>query len=355
MTTHLFVAALLLATQGLVGCGDSDSSHVDRIQNPGAGGQAGSGGSAGSSPQAGAAGQPDVRPPSCRGQTPGADLSCGSPAEDDCCASLAVPGGSFLLDYDGVVHLEASRPATVASFRLDKYEVTVGRFRAFLEALPDSRPAVGAGAHPWVPGSGWQESWPLVVAKEEFSAQALAYNESQPEELGHCLWSDQPGEWEHHPIMCLSWYELFAFCAWDGGRLLGSAEWYYAGAGGQQQRVYPWSVPPSSRDTQEALPGISFGSYSGLLPVGTFPKSHGRWGHADLLGNASEFVLDTAMFKDPLTYPCTGCVVLGGPGEDKVIRDFGWGGGPATAVAAVGRVNYDFRSPGLGGRCARKP
>jgi hypothetical protein len=38
---------------------------------------------------------------------------------------------------------ELKAPATVSSFRLDCYEITVGRFRAFVEAQPEGRPAHG--------------------------------------------------------------------------------------------------------------------------------------------------------------------------------------------------------------------
>jgi len=50
----------------------------------------------------------------------------------------------------------------VSSFALDKYEVTVGRFRKFVNAYVSntaSAPAVGAGVNPAIPGTGWQSGW----------------------------------------------------------------------------------------------------------------------------------------------------------------------------------------------------
>lgn len=32
-------------------------------------------------------------------------------------------------------------------------------------------------------------------------------------------WTDEAGESDNLPMNCLSWYEAFAFCIWDGGRL----------------------------------------------------------------------------------------------------------------------------------------
>lgn len=109
-------------------------------------------------------------PPSCAG-----GLSCGSAS---CCDSKAIPGGTFLMGR-ATTGPEASacstwaavpnptcedrelpeHSATVSSFRLDTFEVTVGRFRKFVEAYPSSKPSVGAGAHPLIAGSGWQAAW----------------------------------------------------------------------------------------------------------------------------------------------------------------------------------------------------
>ena len=46
----------------------------------------------------------------------------------DCCASNVVVGGTFNRSNDGAF------PATVSDFGLDVYEVTVGRFRQFVNA-----------------------------------------------------------------------------------------------------------------------------------------------------------------------------------------------------------------------------
>ncbi len=83
-------------------------------------------------------------PPSCQGGGPGAGNDCGgSSGTPDCCTSLEVPGGTFSRDGN------ASYPATISGFRLDKYLVTVGRFRAFITAGASAwSPAVGAGLIP---------------------------------------------------------------------------------------------------------------------------------------------------------------------------------------------------------------
>jgi formylglycine-generating enzyme len=70
-----------------------------------------------------------------------------------------VPGASdYFQDCDGSDAFPEF-PSSVSTFALDKYEVTVGRFRRFIASYVSdtaSAPPAGAGANPAVPGSGWQ-------------------------------------------------------------------------------------------------------------------------------------------------------------------------------------------------------
>src|ERR1019366_4595997 len=99
-------------------------------------------------------------PPSC--QTGGAGLTtCGANSES-CCASPEVAGGTYYRTYDplgsgGEVTLAPdggptgeADPASVRGFRLDKYLVTVGRFRQFVTAWNGGAgytPPAGSGKH----------------------------------------------------------------------------------------------------------------------------------------------------------------------------------------------------------------
>ncbi|MFH0900408.1 MAG: hypothetical protein V2A73_07245, partial [Pseudomonadota bacterium] len=86
----------------------------------------------------------------------GLAATCGPTKTEDCCETLFVPGGTFNRSND------PAYPATVSDFRLDRHEITVGRFRQFVEAGMGTQarpPAAGAGAHPLIPGSGWDASW----------------------------------------------------------------------------------------------------------------------------------------------------------------------------------------------------
>ncbi|WP_437978867.1 formylglycine-generating enzyme family protein [Sorangium sp. So ce295] len=185
----------------------------------------------------------------------------------------------------------------MSGFLLDRFEVTVGRFRKFVEAYPESKPAAGAGAHPLLDGSGWNADWAsqLPAGAPELTVAVKCNGTYQ-------TWTDEAGDHEHLPMNCLNWYVAFAFCAWDGGRLATEAEWNYAAAGGGEQRPYPWSDSASDAilDRSHAVydctgDGSASGScaFRDIQPVGSRSSAgDGRWRQADLAGNMWEWVLD---------------------------------------------------------------
>jgi formylglycine-generating enzyme required for sulfatase activity len=114
---------------------------------------------------------------------------------------LLVPGGT----YERTPNVGNKRPATIASFCLDKYEVTVGRFRRFLAAYDgwhgdEAHPALGEGAHPLVgETSGWDSSWTDALPGTEAvftDADHLSRDDYRR------TWRDapEPGEAENLPI-----------------------------------------------------------------------------------------------------------------------------------------------------------
>jgi formylglycine-generating enzyme len=242
-------------------------------------------------------------PPSCQGQP----AICGATATDSCCASTLVPGGTYYRGYDMAGLGDESYPATVSDFRLDNYEVTVGRFRAFLAAGKGTQanpPRDGDGAHTRIPDSGWKASWNfrLKASHDVLVASVQCDSDFQ-------TWTGN----ELQPMNCITWYEAMAFCIWDGGYLPTEAEWNYAAAGGNEQRAYPWSEPASELSLNSEL--ASYGcvsdtscSRANLVPVGSKPGGQGRWTHSDLAGNVFEWNLD--YYKDAYPATCLDCAQL---------------------------------------------
>lgn len=275
--------------------------------------------------------------PSCAGLSE----TCGPGANESCCLSPAVTGGTYNRSDD------PSSPATVSDFRLDRFEITVGRFRAFVEAYPLSKPAADAGAHPLIAGSGWRAAWDMQLPPDK-----AALMDTVSCNAVYQTWTDTVGVNEDRPMNCISWYDAFAFCAWDGGRLPTEAEWNFAAAGGSEQRVYPWSSPASSEKI-DATYAVYSGAEVGLVGSKS-TTGDGKWGQADLAGNVEEWNLD--WLKDTYLFPaCDNCADLM-RGSVRVIR----GGSldyDTSHLRASSRYGGDpsFRGDLSGARCARSP
>ena len=352
--------------------------------------------------------------PSCRNATGGtcggADAGADGGGVGNCCESIAVPGGTFNRNNDG------TKAATVSNFKLDKLEVTVGRFRAFVEAGEGTLakpPATGSGAHPKIANSGWNAEWNDAV-KGLLPANKTGLESA----LGGGTWTAQPGANETRPITNVTWFLAFAFCAWDGARLPTNAEWSYAAAGGSEQRVFPSGATMdntlASHDCNYQSPSYScspvFGlrcngptgsvcaSQGALCPdgvntcqnvqvgtsctgcatppsvadiahVGSYPLGAGRWGHLDLAGNVEEWVLDSSGDKENiiLPTPCNDCTSLvpgnpeglmaGGSDDTFMVKRGGhWNVRDTTTPLrnnSASAAQFESSSTEVGFRCAR--
>jgi formylglycine-generating enzyme required for sulfatase activity len=326
-----------------------------------------------------------LQPPSCAPGGPGL-MNCGA-ASESCCTSLAVTGGSYYRTYDSVGLEEdggygdtailaadggptsEADPATVSSFRLDKYDVTVGRFRQFVAAWNGGwTPAAGTGKHTHLHGGlglansagGYEPGW---VAADD--SNILPTDANLACDPMFATWTSAVGSQENLPIDCVDWYESYAFCIWDGGFLPSEAEWEYAAAGGGQQREYPWGTSDPGSANQYAIYGDGEGhcdwptgalapctGIANIAPVGSATLGVGLWGQLDLTGNMWQWNADWyAAYADP----CVDCADLTA-NSFRVVR-----GGLFNYVALFllsPSRNFDLPSDRyglIGVRCARSP
>ncbi len=347
---------------GTLGAGGTVGTGGDT----GAGGATGSGGAAGSGVDAsvGTDGSGNTAPaPSCAPGGPGM-TDCGS--GESCCTSLPVAGGTYFRTYrnNGSGPTGENDSATVSDFRLDKYLVTVGRYRQFASAWTGGwRPTAGAGKHTYLKGgglaataggaeTGWDTTWNTTA---DVNPTTATLTRGSFCDSAHAAWTAAAtGGHENLPINCVNWFESYAFCIWDGGFLPSEAEWEYAGAGGSEQRQYPWGSTAPGTMNQYAIYGANFtGNSTGLAPVGTATSGAGRFGQLDLAGEVWEWVLD---WKQTYVNPCADCVNLT-PATFRIVRGDNYGGSINNLVPTVrgGDVDAAGRDSNFGVRCARAP
>jgi sulfatase modifying factor 1 len=338
------------ATGGTAPAGGTPPSGGTGAGGSAAGGAAASGGAT----AGGGGGAGSAEPPSCQRAT----FLCGSPGES-CCTTVQLDGGQFPMGRgvgadvypSGGTQEVPEHSAIVGSFSLDKYEVTVGRMRAFLNDYSRWRqagnPIANAGASPNVTSgaTGWQSAWPSPADATNIDAN---------------LRSCTPTTWtagnDSYPINCVNWYEAFVFCVWDGGRLPTEAEWEFAATGGDANRLYPWG-PEAPDSTRANYNGCTGCPNSPFVAVGSCLAGAARWGHADLAGSVWEWILDwyQSDWYSAGGNSCDNCANLG-PATLHVRRGGSWGDIPENIRAAT----RSFGNPGFhdlytGFRCARDP
>ncbi len=174
---------------------------------------------------------------------------------------VQITGGTFRMGRDD--GYSAERPAhqvTVASFYMDRNEVTNAEYAEFVRETNHPTPEHWTGTRPHF----GQEHWPVVNVSLE-DVNKFAEWRSQRDGVTYRLPTEQ--------------------------------EWEYAARNGERQDLYPWGMEweESRAVLLEALPAS----------VGSNPGGNNRWGVTDLIGNVWEWTSSTVSVYpgNPTTVP----------------------------------------------------
>ncbi len=174
---------------------------------------------------------------------------------------VLIPGGIFIMGRaDGNLQDDnfPAHSVEIDSFYMDKYEVTVGQFKQFLDE------------------TGYEFNW--SIWEKYFVAPT-----------------------QEHPMVSINWYDASSYAKWAGKRLPTEAEWEYAARGGLEGMRYPWGNYITKDDANFHKYWKEDNEYKNRLlkgkdkwrlssPVGGFsPNGYGLY---DMAGNVAEWCQD---------------------------------------------------------------
>jgi formylglycine-generating enzyme required for sulfatase activity len=253
---------------------------------------------------------------------------------------ICIPGGISVLgdlnlrgSDDGIfvrVSPAPLRPVLLSPFKMDRMEMTVGRFRTILARNPG---ALTGDELPLPKGAG-------ATKYCTFLGEGDPANDA-------------------FPLTCISFDSARKVCALEGGDLPSEARWEHAARGRGQRRKYPWGDDPPtccrssigrSNPTSSLSPTCPG---DGLEPAGSHVGDGcaggdvSRDGVVDLGGSARELTLDELAGYDE---PCwLGAGLLHDPVCDSdatahVSRGGSWYEGPLASASArrftqIGQIN----------------
>ncbi len=232
-----------------------------------------------------------------------------APKAKDLATLITIPAGEFVMGSkagDGQPDESPQRKVYLDAYTIDKYEVTVEQYAAYLKK---------SGAEP-------PDFWERVNQKEDIN----------------------------RPVVGVDWLDAKDFCEFFGKQLPTEAQWEKA-ARGTDGRKYPWGSDDPGPLFANFASGVSFSYNKSLVPVGSYESGKSPYGVYDMVGNVWEWVLDN---YDKAYYQVASQKNPPGPstGDYKVIRGGSWSKRPAVARSA-GRMflSPNTRSNSLGFRC----
>jgi len=224
---------------------------------------------------------------------------------------LLIPASRFTMGSNEPKAAPNEKPAHAArarSFWIDRTEVSVGAYRACVEA-----------GH---------------CAPPQKSSALCSY------ELGD----------DQLPVSCVRWQDADAYCRANGKRLPREIEWELAARGTGAQR-YPWGNPIGCYYAATLLNDATARSCTGRRPahVGSYPMGASPFGVLDMAGNVEEWTAD--WYAEHV-----GIGVRPTAGASHVLRGGGWLSRPIDARTSARDWGSALEAgPNVGFRCAKDP
>jgi CheY-like chemotaxis protein len=203
---------------------------------------------------------------------------------------VEIPAGEFIYQ-DG-------KKMTLPTFWIDEYEVTIGQYAQFLDALK-AKPT-DAYEHPDAPKPNYHDNnkWNTLY---EVAKGGGNYNGVRID--------------PNYPAVFVNWFDAYAYAKWKGRRLPTEEEWEKAGRGTDGRR-FPWGNDPTNvskvntsadHTANNARAKAEKDGYNFWAPVDEMTGDKSPYGVMGMAGNVSEWTA-TLTHKGPVTYP----VVRGG-------------------------------------------
>jgi gamma-glutamyl hercynylcysteine S-oxide synthase len=244
---------------------------------------------------------------------------------------VPVPAGTYPIGTDTHEPYDNEHPrhmVELGEFAIDRYPVTCGQYREFMEAGGYERRDIWSD-----PGWKW---------REESSVTAPSYWRKDGEtwvkdRFGHVV----PVEWDH-PVMHVNFHEAEAYCRWAGRRLPTEFEWEVAASWDPKpgtQRRYPWGDEEPGSDRANVGQTMF-----GTSPVGAYPAGVSAFGCAQMLGDVYEWTSsDFQGYPGFRSFPYKQYSEVFFGTDYKVLRGASWATCPQVARNSFRNWDYPIR------------
>jgi formylglycine-generating enzyme required for sulfatase activity len=207
---------------------------------------------------------------------------------------ITIPAGRYAIGRDkGPKSEQPQHEISIASFRIDRTEVTNAAFAEFLNAL--RLPVRGSFRIGEISLSNSEAATIALLGTAPDGTRRYPIIELDDSEARIILVDGrfQPEGYADHPVTETTWAGARAYCVWRGGDLPTEAQWE-AAARDDDDRVYPWGneQPDSERVSASGRTGVT-------TPVGSRPAGASPFGLLDMAGSLAEW---TRSLKMPYPY-----------------------------------------------------